>query len=96
MFNFRIVGNGRESFCLLAHIGTPARDHNAGMVATLVASVLLLLGATSVFAELKGNLDEMWGIDKPCQPAFSVLLRTRLLSFGMVIVLALAFLLHVS
>ena len=71
-----------------------AQDPVSGLVATLVASVLLLLGATSVFAELKGSLDELWGIDKPRQSAFSVLLRTRLLSFGMVLVLA--FLLLVS
>lgn len=71
-----------------------ARDPVSGLMATLVASVLLLLGATSVFAELKGSLDELWGIDKPRQSAFSVLLRTRLLSFGMVLVLA--FLLLVS
>jgi membrane protein len=72
-----------------------ARDPDSGLVATLVASVLLLLGTTSVFVELKGSLDELWGIDKPSQPAFSVrFLRTRLLSFGMVLVLA--FLLLVS
>jgi len=71
-----------------------AQDPASGLVAILVASVLLLLGATSVFAELKGSLDEMWGINKPGQSAFSVLLRTRLLSFGMVLVLA--FLLLVS
>ena len=64
------------------------------MVATLVASVLLLVGATSVFAELKDSLDELWGIGKSSQSAFSVILRTRLLSFGMVLVLA--FLLLVS
>jgi membrane protein len=72
-----------------------AQDPASGMVTTLLACVLLLLGATSVFVELKGSLDEMWGIDKPCQSAFSVVfLRTRLLSFGMVLVLA--FLLLVS
>lgn len=71
-----------------------AQDPASGLVAILVASILLLLGATSVFAELKGSLDEMWGIGKPGQSAFSVLLRTRLLSFGMVLVLA--FLLLVS
>jgi membrane protein len=71
-----------------------ARDPASGLVATLVASVLLLLGATSVFAELKGSLDELWGIDKPGKSAFIVLLKTRLLSFGMVLVLA--FLLLVS
>jgi membrane protein len=71
-----------------------ARDPASGLVATLVASVLLVVGATSVFAELKDSLDELWGIDKPRQSAFSVILRTRLLSFGMVLVLA--FLLLVS
>jgi len=71
-----------------------AQDPVSGRVATLVASVLLLLGATSVFAELKGSLDELWGIDKPLQSVFRVLLRTRLLSFSLVLVLA--FLLLVS
>jgi len=71
-----------------------AQNPDSGLVATLVASVLLLVGATSVFVELKGSLDELWGLDKPRQSAFSVLLRTRLLSFGMVLVLA--FLLLVS
>ncbi len=71
-----------------------ARDPGSGRMATLVASALLLLGATSVFAELKGSLDEMWGVDKPDRSVISLLLRTRLLSFGMVLVLA--FLLLVS
>lgn len=71
-----------------------ARDPQSGLVAILVASVLLLLGATSVFVELKGSLDEMWGIGKPCRSPFGMLLRTRLLSFGLVLVLA--FLLLVS
>ncbi|MCK9382500.1 MAG: YihY/virulence factor BrkB family protein [Sulfuritalea sp.] len=71
-----------------------ARDPASGLVATLVASVLLLLGATSVFAELKGSLDELWGVSQPCRSGFVVLLRTRLLSFGLVLVLA--FLLLVS
>lgn len=71
-----------------------SRDPASGLVATLIASVLLLLGATSVFAELKGSLDELWGISPARQSAFIVLLRTRLLSFGLVLVLA--FLLLVS
>jgi membrane protein len=75
---------------LLAGAQNPA----SGLLATLVASVLLLFGATSVFAELKGSLDELWGISRTGRSAFGVLLRTRLLSFGLVLVLA--FLLLVS
>lgn len=71
-----------------------ARDPASGLLATLVASVLLLIGTTSVFVELKGSLDEIWGIDESHRSAFGVLLKTRLLSFGLVLVLA--FLLLVS
>jgi len=71
-----------------------ARDPFSGLAATMVASVLLLVGATSVFVELKGSLDELWGIEPPKGLAIIVFLRTRLHSFGLV--LALAFLLLVS
>ena len=71
-----------------------ARDPASGMMATLFASLLLLLAATSVFVELKGSLDDLWGIEKTSQSTFRLLLRTRLLSFGLVLVLA--FLLLVS
>lgn len=65
-----------------------AQDPASGLVAILIASVLLLLGTTSVFVELKGSLDELWGVDRDYHSVFSVLLKTRLLSFGMVLVLA--------
>ena len=41
-----------------------ADDPAAGLIATLFASALFMLAATSVFAELKGSLDELWGIDE--------------------------------
>lgn len=63
------------------------RDPASGWLATLVASVLLLLGTTSVFVELKNSLDEMWGLSGPRPSIFRVLLRTRLLSFALVLVL---------
>lgn len=71
-----------------------ARDPAAGLAATFVSVALLLVGATSVFVELKGSLDELWGIEPPKGKAVIVFLRTRLYSFGMVLVLA--FLLLVS
>jgi membrane protein len=56
--------------------------------------VLLVVGATSVFVELKASLDELWGIEPPKGRAIIGFLRTRLYSFGLVMVLA--FLLLVS
>jgi membrane protein len=71
-----------------------ARDHDAGVVATVVAGVLLLFGATTVFAELKDSLDEIWDLPPPKNTGVWDAIRTRLLSFG--IILVLAFLLMVS
>ena len=71
-----------------------ARDPASGLAATLVAGVLLLVGATTVFVELKASLDEMWGIEPIKGLAIIAFLRTRLYSFGLVLVLA--FLLLVS
>jgi membrane protein len=71
-----------------------ARDPASGLAATMVASILLLVGASSVFVELKGSLDELWGIEPPKGLAVVVFLRTQLHSFGLVLVLA--FLLLVS
>lgn len=71
-----------------------ARDPAGGKLATIVAVGLLFIGTTSVFAELKGSLDELWGVRKSELSPVSILLRTRLLSFGLVLVLT--FLLLIS
>jgi len=71
-----------------------ARDPVSGQLASIAASVILLVVATSVFAELKESLDEIWGAPPTQHPFFLVLLRTRLLAFGLVMVLT--FLLLVS
>lgn len=71
-----------------------ARDPAAGRLATLIAGGLLIVGATSVFTELKSSLDELWEIDRSAQTSLGEFVRTRLLSFGLVLVLA--FLLLVS
>ncbi len=66
-----------------------ARDPARGLLATAVASLLLLVGATSAFVELKGSLDELWGMEPPKGLGIIHFLRTRLYSFGLVLVLAL-------
>ena len=71
-----------------------ARNKEDGLFATIVAGVLLLIGATSVFAELKDSLDEIWGVPPPKDAGFWDLVHTRLLSFGLILVLG--FLLMVS
>ncbi len=64
------------------------------VTATLIGGVLLLIGATSVFAELQDSLDRIWRAPKRNESGIWSLLRARLLSFGMI--MGIGFLLMVS
>nr|WP_329605446.1 YihY/virulence factor BrkB family protein [Undibacterium umbellatum] len=85
---------GRTSAEAIQAMLAGARNEDEGRLATIIASVLLLVGATSVFAELKECLDEIWQVPLQTDNGIWYLLRTRLLSFGLILVLA--FLLLVS
>lgn len=66
-----------------------------GLLATAFGLVVLLIGATTVFAELQSALDRIWRApERPPGQGPWALLRTRLLSLGMV--MGLGFLLMVS
>lgn len=66
-----------------------------GITATLVSVVVLLIGATTVFNELQDALDRIWRAPvRVRSTGLWKLLRSRLLSFGMI--LGIAFLLMVS
>ncbi|WP_334106521.1 YihY/virulence factor BrkB family protein [Methylobacillus sp.] len=79
---------------MLAH----SNNSKSGIIATLIATTLLFIGATTVFAELKASLDEIWETSKikaqGSKQAIGNLIKTRLLSFS--IILSLAFLLLTS
>ncbi len=65
------------------------------VLATAIGSVLLFIGATSVFAELQDALDRIWRAPHRTGPSgLWRLVRARLLSFGMI--LGIGFLLIVS
>jgi membrane protein len=71
-----------------------ASEPEEGLFATISGVALLLLGATTVFAELQSDLDRIWRVEAKPSSGLWGLLRARLLSFGMILVLA--FLLLVS
>lgn len=79
---------------MLAHSNNP----KSGIIATLIATSLLFIGATTVFSELKASLDEVWETTKiktqGSKQAIGNLIKTRLLSFS--IIISLAFLLLTS
>ena len=71
-----------------------AQVPGSGARATTIAVVLLAVGATTVFAELKDSLDEIWKRQAPVRTGVLAVLRTRMLACGLV--LALSFLLVTS
>lgn len=72
-----------------------AREPSQGILATVISVVTLLIGATTVFGELQTDLDRIWRVPAPLKEnGILALLRTRLLSFGLV--LGLVFLLLVT
>lgn len=75
---------------LLESVSKPAQS----ITAMLVGGLLLLIGATSVFAELQDSFDRIWRAPKRFKVGAWSLLRTRLLSFGMI--MGIGFLLMVS
>lgn len=85
---------GKQGAETIQAILAGAQNKETGRFATIVASILLFVGATTVFAELKDSLDEIWDVPKPTQAGVWNVVRTRLLSFGLILVLG--FLLMVS
>lgn len=65
-----------------------------GHVATVVSAVTLLLGATTVFNALEAALEQIWGARELVPKGLRGWIRTRILSFGLI--LAVGFLLLVS
>ena len=76
---------------LLASVSKPTH----GIIATATGLAVLLIGATTVFGELQDALNRIWRVPKAKNTGgIWGLVRTRLLSFGMI--LGIAFLLMVS
>ena len=76
---------------LLRNVSKPSQ----GILATITGVVVLVIGATSVFAELQDDLNRIWQVPTPQKIAgWWAWLRTRILSMGMIF--AIGFLLLVS
>jgi membrane protein len=72
-----------------------ANEPTGGIIATILSIITLVIGATAVFAELQSALDRIWRVPVAAKEnGIWILVKTRLLSFGLV--LGLGFILMVS
>ncbi|HYE02342.1 MAG TPA: YihY/virulence factor BrkB family protein [Phycisphaerales bacterium] len=83
---------GPESAELVAGaVSRAGADQQTGTVATVVGLVTLLIGATGVFVQLKAALNQVWGIEvRPAKTTGAILrlVRSRIMSFAMILVIA--------
>jgi len=73
---------------------TAADNRSQGLVAAIASAVTLVIGATTVFAELRRDLDRIWKTKKEEVRGLLRILWARVWSFGLV--LTIGFLLMIS
>src|SRR6185295_9123509 len=86
-----LFGSQTAKLVLDAMRGAQTTD---GLLATIVSIVMLLIGASTVFAALESALQQVWGGRLPTSRGWRGFVRARLISFGFI--LAIGFLLLVS
>ena len=84
---------GRQSATLILEAMQSAQSEE-GVWATLVSVLMLVIGASTVFAALESALQQIWGGRDATPRGWRAFLRARLVSFGFI--LAIGFLLLVS
>jgi len=66
-----------------------AKQDSDSLAASIISGVIVLVTATSAFAELKESLDELWQIPPSKGSGVWLFVKERILSFGLLMVLAL-------
>ncbi|MEO7801287.1 MAG: YihY/virulence factor BrkB family protein [Ginsengibacter sp.] len=85
---------GQNAALQLQEIIKNAALQGKGNVAAIVGGVTLLIGATTIFAEIQDSINTIWGLKIKAKAGWFKLVKTRLLSFG--VIASLGFLLLVS
>jgi membrane protein len=86
---------GKDGAMVVQALVAAASNTHRGLIAGLIGLVVLVVGSTTVFAELQSALDRIWHVPERDKPkGLWAIVRARLLSFGLI--MALAFMLMVS
>jgi membrane protein len=85
---------GADTAVQLQEIIKNAAISGKGKIAAIISVITLLIGATTVFAEIQDSINSIWGLKVKPKAGWWLLVKTRLLSFG--VIGALGFLLLVS
>lgn len=88
-----LVGKGSAE--MIERTVQEAKPQRRGWTSTVMSVSMLVVGATTVFAQLQNSLNHIWGVKtKPSRAGWAVVVVQRLISFAMV--LTVGFLLLIS
>jgi len=73
-----------------------AHESGGGWIAALLSIAVLIFSATTAFAELQASLDELWDATNQRKSGLQGLVRSRMVSFGLVLVLAIFLLISLA
>lgn len=86
---------GREAATAIEHAVAQSRIEESGILPSLMGIGALLVGATTVFAQMQFSLNTIWGVTaKPSGNSLLIFIKNRLLS--LTVVLSIGFILMVS
>ena len=85
---------GKDTAAQLQEIIRKASISGKGTVAAIIGFVTLLIGATTVFAEIQDSINTIWGLKPKPKKGWLKMLKNRILSFS--VIASLGFLLVVS
>jgi membrane protein len=80
---------GEQAAASVQSMVESAAKPRAGAMATVIGSVTMLLGAAGVLGQLKDALNTIWGVEIEKGAGIAYHIRTKFLSFGMVLVIGL-------
>lgn len=86
---------GAEAASVVEEAVVNSRVDNSGIVPALAGIIALMVGATTVFAQMQYSLNALWGVQpKPSRNSILLFIRKRF--FSLMVVLAIGFVLLVS
>lgn len=85
---------GQDTAAALQEIIRNAAVSDKGVLAAVIGIITLLIGATTVFAEIQDSINSIWGIKPKPKRGWLKMLQNRFLSFSVIV--SLGFLLLVS
>ncbi|MEP6927244.1 MAG: YihY/virulence factor BrkB family protein [Ginsengibacter sp.] len=85
---------GRDAAVQLQEIIKSAAIGGKGKIAAIIGIITLIIGATSMFAEMQDSINMIWGLKAKPKSGLWLFVKNRLLSFG--VIGSLGFLLLVS